>query len=64
MKKNTKIPRGRPKSDEQRKIFTGLRLSTAEVQMLRDAADAAGVTLSQYVRRRLGLPETGYVRKN
>lgn len=59
--KPQKARMGRPKSAHPRRLYiTGVRISEAELQQLRDSAASCRLTLSQWVRARLGLPPTGY----
>lgn len=64
MKKTEKKRLGRPKSSEPRNLYlTGIRVSREELQQIRDDAAKVGQSASAYVRRKLGLPGTGYGEK-
>lgn len=60
MEKTAKKPLGRPKSERQRNRYLPVRVDTEELERVRAAAAAAGLRVSVWVRRRLGLPGTGY----
>lgn len=51
---------GRPRAEITRERRLPVRVSPEEIEELRAAAAASGETITEYVRRRLGLPATGY----
>ena len=61
IKKDEAKPRlGRPKSAVQRSKWLPVRVSDDEIEAVKESASGAGMPLSAWVRRRLGLPGTGY----
>jgi hypothetical protein len=61
MKKTRKTPpKGRPTLAVQREKKLPTRFSEAELDVLRSRAEAACISLADYVRGKLGLPTTGY----
>lgn len=47
------MPRGRPAIDDPRTISVILRMTEAERETLRARADDAGVSMSEYIRRKV-----------
>lgn len=55
-----KRPPGRPKSENARTTWLPVRVSQAEIEILRDRSAQEGIGMTAYVRRRLKLESTGY----